>query len=55
MLSPMQPSRLEGRYCAQIVFFYVMEDISMSTKGFLDQTITSQKCAKKQPTTFVPL
>ena len=56
MLSPMQPARLEGRYYTQIVFFYVMEDISMSAKGFLDQTIIAkmrQKAADNVRSTLV--
>ena len=30
---------LAGRYCAEMVFLYVMEDVPQSAKGFLDQEI----------------
>ena len=47
---------LAGRYCAQIVFLYVMEDIPTSAKGFLDQTIIAkmrQKAADNARSTLV--
>lgn len=30
---------LAGRFCAEVVFLYVMEDVPHSAKGFLDQEI----------------
>jgi nucleotide-binding universal stress UspA family protein len=33
---------LAGRYCARMVFLYVMEEVPHSAKGFLDQEILDQ-------------
>jgi len=47
---------LAGRYCAQIVFLYVMEDIPTSAKAFLDETIISkmrQKAADNARSTLL--